>query len=306
MAAARPRPAAPAADAARPEPRPLRAFAWILGATASFIAMAVAGREIQTEMNTFEMMFYRSVVGWAVISAIIAATPGGFAKVATRHPGAHATRNVFHFAGQLCWFYAVTLIPLAQLTALEFTNPIWVVVLAPFLLGEKLTAARATAAGLGFLGVLVVAQPGAAPLGIGQAAALTAALGYALSAIFTRRIVAWDTVWAVIFWMTASQTVMSLVLALPGGLPTPSAATLPWIGLVALSGLTAHYALTSALAAAPANVVAPMEFVRLPLIALVGVWFYGEPLRPAVFLGAALIVAGNLIGMGVLRRRARR
>jgi drug/metabolite transporter (DMT)-like permease len=107
----------------------------------------------------------------------------------------------------------------------------------------------------------------------------------------------------VLFWMTLSQGAMSLLLSLPGGIPLPSAATAPWLVVVGVTGLTAHYSLTSALGYAPASIVAPMEFIRLPVIALVGMWLYGEPLRLAVFAGAALIIAGNLVN---LRAEARR
>ena len=114
-----------------------------------------------------------------------------------------------------------------------------------------------------------------------------------------------DSVLCVIFWMTLLQGTASLLLSLPGGIPAPTAATLPWLVVVGVTGLTAHYSLTSALGYAPASIVAPMEFVRLPLIALVGMWLYDEPLRLAIFVGAALIIAGNLINLrGETRRPA--
>lgn len=288
---------APASIAAQPGSQPLKALAWMLAAIASFVAMAVAGREIQTEMNTFELMLYRSAIGFLIVVAIAAAKGRLGAVWRSRHPGLHAVRNLFHFTGQNLWFYAVTAIPLSQLAALEFTNPIWVALLAPFLLGERLTRARILAALLGFAGVLVVAQPGASPFGLGHAAALAAGLCFALNTILTRRIMAFDPVMCVLFWMTLLQGAASLVLSLPGGIPLPSAGILPWIAVVGLTGLGAHYALTSALRHAPAGVVAPMEFLRLPIITLVGIWMYAEPLRPAVFVGAGIIILGNLISL---------
>ena len=89
-----------------------------------------------------------------------------------------------------------------------------------------------------------------------------------------------DSVLCVLFWMTLLQGTASLVLSLPGGIPAPSRRRLPWLLVVGVTGLGAHYSLTSALGHAPASIVAPMEFVRLPLISLVGMWLYGEPLRP--------------------------
>ena len=141
---------------------PLKAAAWMLGAVASFSAMAVAGREIQVEMNTFELMLYRSVIGWVAVALFLWWSPRGFAQVRTTHPGLHVARNLFHFTGQNLWFFAVVVIPLSQLVALEFTNPIWVALLAPLLLGEALTRTRLLSALLGFVGVLIVAGPGSA------------------------------------------------------------------------------------------------------------------------------------------------
>ena len=284
---------------ARPQPagRPLVALAWMLGAVASFVLMMVAGREIQAEMNTFELMLYRSAIGFAVVAAVLWQRPSGLATVRTDRPDLHVKRNIVHFAGQNLWFFAVATIPLSQLVALEFTNPLWVTVFAPFMLGERLTRTKVVAAGLGFLGVLIVARPGAAPLEIGHAAALLAAVGFALNTLFTKQIMHFDSVLCVLFWMTLSQSLMALLLALPGGIPIPSAAIAPWIVIVGLTGLTAHFALTSALGHAPASVVAPMEFLRLPAVTFIGMWLYGEPLYLTVLLGACVIVAANIVNL---------
>ena len=218
--------------------RPLRAAAWMMGAVVSFVAMAVAGREIQVEMNTFELMLYRSAIGFAVIVPVIWRSAAGFAQVRSLRPWLHVKRNLFHYTGQNLWFFAVTAIPLSQLVALEFTNPIWVALLAPFFLGERLTRARIAGAGVGFLGVLVVAQPGSTHLGAGHAAALAAAVCFAMNTIYTKQIMRFDSVLCVIFWMTLMQGTASLLLSLPGGIPAPSAATLPWLVVVGLTGLT--------------------------------------------------------------------
>ena len=286
--------------------RPLLAFAWMMGAVVSFTLMAVAGREVQAEMNSFQLMAWRSVIGWVVIALVVWRSAQGFAQVRTRRPWLHVQRNIFHFTGQNAWFVALTMIPLAQLVALEFTSPIWVALLAPLIVGDRLTLQRLVAVGLGFAGVLIVAQPGASPVGVGHALALLAALGFALNTIWTKRIMAEDNVLCVLFWMTASQAAMGLVLSLPwGGVPMPSAAIWPWLLLVALTGLTAHYALTSALRHAQVSVVAPMEFLRLPVITAVGALLYGEAVALAILLGGAVILAANLVNLGVLWPRSR-
>ncbi len=108
----------------------LTAALWMTGAIASFSAMAVAGRAVSFELDTFELMTWRSVVGIVIVLSVGLAT-GTLKQVTTRHMGWHLIRNLSHFAGQNLWFLAVTLIPLAQVFALEFTSPLWVVVLAP-------------------------------------------------------------------------------------------------------------------------------------------------------------------------------
>ena len=281
-------------DTARSQP--LKAALWMCGAIASFVFMAVAGREVQAQLNTFELMFWRSLVGFAIVATILTAK-GRLAEVRTQHGRLHAVRNVFHFAGQNLWFYGLVMIPLSQLVALEFTMPIWVMLMAPLFLGEALTARRVAITLVGFVGVLVVAQPGVQPLGPGHLAGVLAAVGFAVNLIFTRKIMRHDSVLVVLFWMTASQGAMALVLALAFGFTWPEGALLPWLAVVAVTGLTAHFSLTTALGLAPALLVAPMEFARLPIIALVGMWLYSEALDPFVFLGAAIIFAANLLNL---------
>ena len=283
----------------------VKAALWMGAAILSFSAMAVAGRELLADMNTFELMLYRSVVGFVIVCAIMACRPAGFALIRTRNLRLHLLRNAVHYTGQNLWFYAISLIALSQVVAIEFTNPIWVAVLAPFLFGEKLTRARLAAAVLGFLGVLIVAQPGASAFGVGQVAVAVAALLYALNTIYTKQIMRHDHVLTVLFWMTLLQGAASLLLSLPGGIPIPPAQDLVFILVVGLTGVSAHYALTSALAWAPATIVAPMDFARLPIIALVGMLVYGETVSPWVALGAVIIVVANLINLRDGARRPR-
>jgi len=274
----------------------LRALGWMVAAIASFSAMAIAGRELSAELDTFEIMAYRSAIGFPVIAAIMWHTTG-LRAARTAQVRTHATRNVIHFASQNLWFYGIATIPLAQLVAIEFTSPIWIALLAPLMLGERLRTSGTIAVALGFAGILIVARPGVAPLAPGHAAALGAALGFALTNIFTRRLTRHDSTLCVLFWMTLSQAVMGFAFALPGGVTLFTWAMTPWVLFVGLCGLTAHFSLTHALSLAPATVVAPMEFLRLPVIAVAGMLLYGEPLELAIFVGAALILAGNLINL---------
>jgi drug/metabolite transporter (DMT)-like permease len=259
--------------------------------------MAVAGREVSGELDTFEIMLYRSLIGVAVVTAI-ASMRGTLKQITRRHMGLHLARNLSHFAGQNLWFYAVTVIPLAQVFALEFTSPLWVIVLAPFFLGERITRVRALAALLGFIGILIVARPGLATVNAGVLAAALAAIGFAGSAVFTRKLTRSETITCILFYLTVMQAVFGLVCAgYDGDITLPSVAALPWVLVVGLGGLVAHLCLTTALSLAPATVVIPIDFTRLPLIAVIGMLLYGEPLDAPVLIGAAIIFAANYMNI---------
>ncbi|HUF56575.1 MAG TPA: DMT family transporter, partial [Thermohalobaculum sp.] len=220
--------------------------------------------------------------------------------------GLHLLRNVLHFIGQNLWFLAVGLIPLAQVFALEFTTPIWVALLAPLVLGEAMTRARATAAFAGFVGILLVARPGVTPVEVGHAAAALAAVFFAGSFLTTKMLSRNVTTFIILFWMTGMQSVFGLATAgFDGDVVWPAGDAALWVSVAGVCGLTAHLCITSALQRAPASVVAPMDFARLPLIAVVGMVLYGEPLEVAVFAGGLVILAGNMLNIRAERRRVR-
>jgi len=275
----------------------LRAALWMIGAIVFFSAMAVAGREVRADHDTFELMLYRSLIGLAIVLAAVFAT-GRAGEIPTRKLGLHGLRNIAHFAGQNLWFYALPLIPLAQAFALEFTSPLWALILAPLILAEAITRTRVLAAIIGFLGILVVTRPFAEPLSPGVLAAGIAAVGFALSALFTRRLTRTESLAGIMFWLTAMQALFGLIGAgIDGQIALPTAFSAPLLVLIGVSGLVAHFCLTAALRLAPATVVMPIDFIRLPLIALVGWAFYGEGLDWLFGLGAALILAGNAINL---------
>jgi drug/metabolite transporter (DMT)-like permease len=288
-----------------PEGDVLRASLLMLGAIASFSLMAVAGREVSLDLDTFELRTYRSLIGAAIVTGFGAAT-GRLPQARTRRMRLHVTRNIFHFTGQNLWFFGVATIPLAQLFAFEFMTPIWVALLAPLVLGESLNRTRILAIGLGFAGILVVARPGISPLGIGHLAAALSALAFAGTTLSTKRLSGSEAIWTILFWMTWLQVLFGLICAgVDGDIALPRADSVKWVIIVGVCGLTAHLSIASALSHAPASIVAPMDFARLPIIAVVGMVLYGEALEAAVFAGAALILTGNLMNIRASRRRAR-
>lgn len=295
---------APAAPLVPPVPV-LRAGLWMSGAIVAFCSMAVAGRSLSSELDTFEMMLYRSLIGIALVLSV-GGMLGRLHEITTRKLGLQFVRNAFHFTGQNLWFFSLTFIPLAQVFALEFTSPLWVTLLAPLILGERLTRTRAIAAALGFVGILIVARPGVMEMNVGVLAAAASAIGFAGNVLFTKKLTRSVTITCILFWLTVMQATMGLITAgWDGDIAWPSAQAWPWIGVIGVAGLVAHLCLTNALAVAPATVVVPFDFIRLPVIAVIGMALYGEALDPFVFVGAAVIFAANYLNIWTESRRAR-
>ena len=271
----------------------LRAAFWMLGAIVSFLTMAVAGRIVSKELDTFEIMTLRSLTGVVIVIAVLGAT-GKLAQVSPRRLGLHALRNVAHFTGQNLWFYAITVIPLAQVFALEFTSPLWVLMLSPLVLGERMTRRRMLAALVGFAGILLITRPGAQALSPGLIAASLCAICFAGTIMSTKRLTRDVSTMNILFWLTIMQAVLGLVCGgIDGDFVLPSAALWPAAVMVGVAGLAAHFCVTTALSIAPASIVAPMDFLRLPAAAVLGLLVYGEALDPLVLIGAAVIFGAN-------------
>jgi drug/metabolite transporter (DMT)-like permease len=271
----------------------------MLLALGSFSTVAITGREAARGASTLEIMFFRCLMSLLAVLVIVLLGPG-LRSMGTNRPMLHLFRAGSHFIAQYSWLAALTLIPLAQLFALEFTAPLWVALLAPLLLGEKLTRTRIMAAGLGFVGLLVVARPGMIAINAGVLLALVAAIGFALSMIATKALTR-DGPVRILFYMFLIQSILALML-LFGEVRLLDWATLGWIAGLSIAGLVAHYALVRAFSLADAIIVSPMDFFRLPLIAVVGAMLYAEPFDFIVLLGGAVVIAGNLINLWGERR----
>jgi len=284
---------------------------WMTGALFSFSVSAVSIRKHAMHLNVFEILSIRAGMGLLVLLALVAIRPELQAELVPRHMTLHVARNTTHFVGQYLWALAVTLLPFATVFALEFTTPAWVALLATLFLHERMTLSRAGSVVLGFLGVLVIVRPGLASFQPLALLVLLAALTFALSLIATKKLTGHVSTFTVIFWMNLMQLPMALAwpatLAATGGPPLfvfrlPLDSLLPVVAL-GVVGLTSHYCLTQAFRSGDATVVVPLDFLRIPLIALVGWMFYGETIDIFVFAGAGLIVCGVLWNLNAEARR---
>ena len=272
----------------------------MMGAILSFMAMAVAGRELSAVLSTFQILFFRSVVGLAVVAVIL--SRAGWGQVRTGRPGLQVFRNLAHYIGQFGWFYGIALLPLAQVVAIEFTVPIWTAVLAVLVLGERLTWPRILAIAVGFAGILIILRPGLVSVSLASLAVLAAAVGYASSNTMTKLLTRTDTPLAILFYMSVVQLPLGFFPSLHDWV-TPSPAMVPWIVVVGVSGLAAHYCMARAFLLADAIVVIPMDFLRLPLVAMLGYVLYGEGIDPWLLAGAVVIMGGNLLNIISVDRR---
>lgn len=281
------------------------AILWMLGAIVCFTLVAIAAREASRSIPTTELMFWRAAGAFLILLVILGFNRDAIGSLASGRPLLQTGRTIVHFGAQFSWIHALTLIPLVEVFALEFTSPLWVAVLAPMLLGERLTRWRMAAAVIGFAGALIVIRPfgaGGFSLSPGSALALASALGFALNIMATRLLSKTDTPFVLLFWMNGLQVLMASVFML-NGFVLPSGMLWLWLALLAICGLAAHYSLTRAIRLADSIVVAPLDFIRLPLIAVVGWFVYAEPVAVAVVAGGILIIGGNVVNLIGERRK---
>lgn len=258
------------------------------------VVIAVAGREAARELTVFQIMLLRSTLGMAMLWPLVRAA-GGLAAVRTDRLPQHVLRNAIHYAAQYGWFAALTLIPLAQVVSIEFTMPIWSAALAVVFLGERMTVRKWMAVLLGLVGVAVIVRP-AGSVDVGQLVALASALGFAISVVLVKSLTRTDAAVVISFWMLVVQSAIGLVPALMVW-QWPSAQVWAWVVVVAFCGTYSHYCFARAMQHADATVVVPMDFLRVPLTALVGWLAYAEGVDAFTALGVGLILAGNLLNL---------
>ena len=287
----------------------LRAALWMAGWLALMLVLPVAGREAARELDLIQVMEMRSIIGFLMLYPLIHRA-GGFAVVRTSRPWLHFSRTFVHYFAQYGWLLAITLIPLAQVVSIEFTMPIWTAILAVTFLGERMDAWKNIAVVLGLVGVVIIVRPGVDEVSVGQLVALATAVGFGVSVTMVKSLTRTESVLSVLFWMVIVQSAIGLVPAIVVW-RWPSAGSWGWVVLIAFCGTFSHYCMTRALRYADATIVVPMDFLRVPLSAVVGWLVYTERVDLLTAVGAGLILAGNLLnlksggGTARLRRHAK-
>lgn len=284
----------------------VRVVLWMVGALLSFSVMAVSIRELaRGGLSIFEILAIRSGVALLVLVILLLFRPELRPYTRPRRMGLNFIRNSVHYASQFCWALSLTMLPLAMVFSLEFTMPAWTALLAAWILREKMTVSRLGVVVLGLVGVLVILRPGMTAFNPAAFLVLAAAFGYAITMITTKQLTATETTFGIIFWMAVIQFPLSLLGSNPATLLNlQTGHILPAIG-VGIAGLTSHYCLSNAFRSGDATLVVPLDFMRIPLIAVVGWAFYGERLDIFVLFGALIIIAGVLWNLRSEAARAR-
>lgn len=268
---------------------------WMAGWLSLMMMTAITGREAGRELNVLQIMEVRSALGLLMLYPLIRLA-GGFTTVRTSRLPMHVGRSLIHYASQLGWFLALTLIPLAQAVSIEFTTPIWTAILAATFLGERMTIPKMMAIALGLIGVVTIVRPSAGAINSGQLIGLVAAVGLGISVTAMKSLTRTEATVTIMFWMLVVQFAAGFV-------PTfyvwsqPSPYVWACLIAVAIGGTFSHFCMARAMLYADATIVVPMDFLRVPLTAAAGWLIYDERLDIFTVLGAILILSGNLLNL---------
>ncbi len=278
----------PATPPTEPQSRPILGIFWMLVTGLCFVAVTATVKLVGDAVPPAQAAFLRYVLGFVFLIPMLPAMRR--TTLSRRALGLFGLRGVAHTAGVVCWFYAMTQIPIAEVTAMNYLNPVYVSILAVFFLGERMAARRMIAVGVAFLGALIILRPGFRELDPGHLAMLFTAVAFAVGYLVAK--------------IMADEVHASVVVFMLSVTVTIGLAPLAWwqwvdvgwreLGLLFLTAVFAtagHYTMTLAFSAAPLTVTQPVTFLQLIWATLLGLVFFGEPVDSFVMLGGALIIA---------------
>jgi drug/metabolite transporter (DMT)-like permease len=279
----------------------LRGIAWMIAAVIAWSGMYLFVRQVSGRFPAFEILAVRNAVTLALMAPMLFRTP--LSSLRTTRWRMHVLRAVFACLGMAGLYAGIAYLPLPDVVALSFTQPLFLVALAPLVLGERVGAGRWIAALVGFAGVLLIVRPGVTEIGIGAMLILGSAALYAGSNVCVKLLMRTDSAVQSVFYGNLLMLPLSLVPALflwvqPG-----------WIDLaimaaVGITGALGMYAVAQAYRAADASAVAPFDFLRLPITAGAGYLIFGDVAGPWTWAGA-LVIFGASYALVLIESRNR-
>lgn len=272
-------------------PGPIRAAFWIVFAGAAFVFMMAIARHLADDLHMLLIVFWRAAFGVMFMMPWLARR--GIGALRTDRTAFHGVRTLTNYGGLLLTFYAATLLPFADITAIGFTRPIIGSVLAIVLLGEAARARRWWATLAGLAGAVIIVRPGFVELNPGVWLVLAAVMLGGVNAVLARFLVRTDSPDTVALYMMAFLTPVALVPALfVWRWPDPS--EFPWLVLLGAIGMVSQRSITRAYHAAEATVTLSFDFLRLPVAALIGYVLFAERPDVWVWVGGAVICASTV------------
>ena len=269
--------------------RNLRGIAWLMLSLPCFQSMNVMLRHVAADLPPVETMFFRNLFGFIILLPLLLRSPS---VLRTRQLGMNALRGLTHLGGMVAWVYALTLIPLATAAALVFSTPVFVAIGAVLFFGERPGGQRWAAIGLGFVGVLIIMQPGVEAISLGALVVLGASVFQGAAKMMVKLIVRTDSTMSTVFHLNLQMALFGLVPTLIFW-RTPTLEHLGWFAVMAVVGAVAHFSLTRAIEHADFTALQPFEFVQLGWAALLGFVFFTEIPGNHVLLGGAVVVAAT-------------
>ena len=271
-------------------PGPIRGGLWMTAAALCFAGMNVMIRQLSQDMHPFEVVFFRNFAGLAFMLPWLFRT--GFSALRTDHTRYYLGRSFMGFLSMLLWFTALAIMPLAEATALSFTSPLFATIFAVILLHEVVRARRWTATVIGFVGAMIILRPGMASLDLAHWLVLGSSALAGINAILIKQLTRTENANAIVTYMTLYIIPMSLIPALfVWTMPPPHTwAMIAFLGFVATLG---HQALTRAFAATDTSIVMSFDYARLPFVAIIAWFAFGELPDIWTWVGAAVIVGAS-------------
>jgi drug/metabolite transporter (DMT)-like permease len=281
----------PAAHPGAGLPASLRGTLWMAAAAIAFALMITLVRQLTDGLHPLQVVFFRTAFGLAAMLPWLFRQ--GFGVLRTEHLRRHLLRALIAILAMVGWFTTLSLMPLAEATALSFTAPLFTSVLAVLVLGEVMRPRRWIAVAIGFLGALIIVRPGFAAIQPAALLAIGTAAIWASSTILIKTMARTESAGAITTYMALLTTPMTLIAALFVW-QSPSLEQLGWAALLGTAGSAGHICMSRALAAADATVVAPLDYLRLPIVALIAFVAFGEIPGVWVWLGGGVIAASSI------------
>ena len=267
---------------------PLVGVMWMVVTGLCFVAVTAIVKHVGQGLPAIEAAFLRYAIGLVFILPLIRP----MLAAPLRGPAGRllVVRGLFQTAGSALWFFAMTRIPIAEVTAMNYLAPVYVTLGAALFLGERLAARRLIAIAAALLGALLILRPGVREVSAGHIAMLVSAPAFAASYLIAKRLTGLLTPSVIVGWLSVATAIGLAPLALAVWEP-PTPVELAWLALTAAFATVAHYTMMLAFRAAPVAVTQPVTFLQLVWAAALGALVFAEPVDPWVVLGGSVIVA---------------